>query len=518
MNSRENKSIKSLSLGIIWQVTNILMTFVVRLAMAKTLGVEEVSLNTLIGDAISFLSLAELGFGSAITYHLYKPLAEKDTEHLKALMTLYKKVYLIIGLAILAAGAAFAPFVPMLITKVQYDTSFLYTVYALSVLRSAVSYLFSYKSSLLCADQHQSRVYRKQLIVLPIAVILEIFALILTKNLIAFLAIDTIRVMFTFLLISFSADKSYPFLKEEAALDEKEKRSIFRDVKHLFISSVCGKVTTSTNTIMISVLVATTMVGKYGQYAMLANGLFGIFSSVQDSISGSIGNLLVTDDRVKARSALQHTVFTLFITSSVCACCLFSVSELFVRNVFGEQYVIAGVTGIATMFLLAFNFFFSAAKIPFAVFVKASGLFRADRNIAVIGTIANIVLSIVLGIFIGVPGILLGTTVSIIIQAEMRMDVLSGSGIDMSGFKRKWRILSLIAVAEMCATYWMSVIITGDLWILVFLERILVSGLTVYLINRAIYGRTEDYRYARNYILQILKRLRPHKGEKNNAK
>ena len=44
------------------------------------------------------LSLANLGFDTAMIYSLYKPLAEKDKFKIQALMNLYKKAYRIIGL------------------------------------------------------------------------------------------------------------------------------------------------------------------------------------------------------------------------------------------------------------------------------------------------------------------------------------------------------------------------------------------------------------------------------------
>lgn len=55
------------------------------------------------------LSLAELGVGSAIVYSLYKPLAEKDTETVKALMRLFQKTYSGIGIFIIIAGICVLP-------------------------------------------------------------------------------------------------------------------------------------------------------------------------------------------------------------------------------------------------------------------------------------------------------------------------------------------------------------------------------------------------------------------------
>ena len=41
------------------------------------------------------LSLAELGVGPAITFSLYKPIAENDERQIKALMRLYRNFYIL---------------------------------------------------------------------------------------------------------------------------------------------------------------------------------------------------------------------------------------------------------------------------------------------------------------------------------------------------------------------------------------------------------------------------------------
>ena len=53
-----------------------------------------------------------------------------------------------------------------------------------------------------------------------------------------------------------------------------------------------------------------------------------------------------------------------------------------------------------------------------------TGLFLKEKRIAVIGAITNLVISLVLVIPLGIVGVLLGTFVSFLVQAAMRMRVL----------------------------------------------------------------------------------------------
>lgn len=56
------------------------------------------------------LSMADLGFASAIVYSMYKPIAEGDNETVCALINFYKKIYRVIGGVIFAFGIALLPF------------------------------------------------------------------------------------------------------------------------------------------------------------------------------------------------------------------------------------------------------------------------------------------------------------------------------------------------------------------------------------------------------------------------
>ena len=79
--------------------------------MIYKLGNEYLGLNGLFTSILQVLSLAELGFGDAIVFSMYKPIIENDNKMLSALLNLYKKVYRIIGKVILCVGLLILPFI-----------------------------------------------------------------------------------------------------------------------------------------------------------------------------------------------------------------------------------------------------------------------------------------------------------------------------------------------------------------------------------------------------------------------
>ena len=55
-------------------------------------------MNSLLGSIFQMLNLAELGFGAAVVYSLYRPVAEGDTDIVCAYLGTYRKIYRVIGL------------------------------------------------------------------------------------------------------------------------------------------------------------------------------------------------------------------------------------------------------------------------------------------------------------------------------------------------------------------------------------------------------------------------------------
>lgn len=109
-NSRTSNSIRNILFSLSYQFITILLSFVNRSVFVFTLGISYLGISGLFNDILTMLSLADLGFGVALTYSMYKPLAERDYNRLAALTNLYRKVYRIIALAVTVIGLLLVPF------------------------------------------------------------------------------------------------------------------------------------------------------------------------------------------------------------------------------------------------------------------------------------------------------------------------------------------------------------------------------------------------------------------------
>ena len=73
--SRIKNTTRNMLAGAIYKIITLLFPFVINTIIIKTLGVEYLGLNMLFASILQVLSLTELGFGSALVFSMYEPIA-----------------------------------------------------------------------------------------------------------------------------------------------------------------------------------------------------------------------------------------------------------------------------------------------------------------------------------------------------------------------------------------------------------------------------------------------------------
>lgn len=92
--------------GLLSKLLHMGMPFITRTALLYIPGTQYLGLNGLFSSLLSFLSLVELGVSNAQVYSKYKSVAEEDEETVCALLNLYRRLYRMIGMAILCARSS----------------------------------------------------------------------------------------------------------------------------------------------------------------------------------------------------------------------------------------------------------------------------------------------------------------------------------------------------------------------------------------------------------------------------
>ena len=76
--NRVQNAKRNMVFGLVNKLVTIISPFMVRTVLIYTLSVEYVGISGLFTSILQMLSMADLGFASAIVYSMYKPSAEGD--------------------------------------------------------------------------------------------------------------------------------------------------------------------------------------------------------------------------------------------------------------------------------------------------------------------------------------------------------------------------------------------------------------------------------------------------------
>ncbi len=406
---RTTNSIKNIFYNILLNSMTILIGLVAQSIFIRTLGSEYNGLKSLFTSIISMLSISELGFGIAIIYNLYKPVASHDTEKIKTLVKYYQKIYRFIALVILIIGLCLLPFIPLFVGKISIDVH-LQLVFLLFLSDAIVSYLMTYKRSIIQADQKEYLISKINILYLFLVNFVQIIILLLTKNFIYYLLI---RVLFRFIenmTINHVANKKYPYLKEKniEPLEEELKKNIHQKVKGLLFHKIGDYIVSGTDSIIISVTLGLGQLGLYNNYYFITNYVNILFGQIFSSVTSSVGNLIVEDKPKKTLQIYKTMLFANTWIYCFCSICIFVLIEPFITIWIGKEYLLS--TGV--LLALVINFYFQGLRKTDTTFKEAAGIFFEDRYISIVEAIINIVFSLLFVHFFGLAGVLMGTICS----------------------------------------------------------------------------------------------------------
>lgn len=406
---RTENSIKNLIYAFSGQAIGIIVNLITRFVFIQFLAQEYLGIDGLFTNILSILSLVELGIGPAMTFSLYKPLAQKDEKKISALMNLYKNSYNVVGVLIIVIGLAITPLLPMFINQMP-NISQINVIYLLFVLNSGFSYFYAYKRSLIIADQKKYIATFYRYLFFVILNICQIVILMITKNYLLFLMAQILFTVIENIAISKKTQKLYPFLKnyKKENLEKETKKEISRNIFAMTIHKIGGVVVKSTDNIILSKFVGLAPVAIYSNYYLIINALNTVLMQVFNSITASVGNLNVTENKNKLNDIFEKVFFINFWIYSFSSICLYILLNHFINIWVGDNYLF----NISIVSIIVINFYITGMRNTVLTYRDALGLYWQDRYKAIFESIINIVASIVFVKMYGTFGVFLGTFIS----------------------------------------------------------------------------------------------------------
>lgn len=476
-----------------------LLKFIVRMVFIKTLPIEYLGVNGLFTNVLAMLSLAELGIGPAIVYSLYKPLAYGDKETVKSIMRLFKKVYIAVGGIILVLGLLLFPFLDSFIKDGQGVPQVHY-FYLVFLLNTVVSYLWTYKRSLLIADQKQYVVNIYQAAVQVLVAVLQIIFLLIFADYWCFIILMLLGTVLENFSIAHKADKEYPYLNEKAeVLDLDIKQQIVKNTKAMICHKIGGMVVFSSSNLVLSKFAGLAAVGLYSNYYMVIAALNAFAAKFFESITASIGNLMVLEESGKKIKAFKITEFITALQASICFCGLYVLFNPFVELWVGKEYLFSEVVVTA----MAFSFYLTYMRKAVLMFRDACGLYWNDRYKPLAESVINLAASIYLTVHYGVIGVVVGGVISTLLTCFwVEPYVLFNNGIDIKLKDYfidylKFTVVALLAAVTSQLVY--SSLFT-NVTILNFISSILICVIITLTLWFVVFYKREEMQYLVNFV------------------
>lgn len=500
---RSVKAFLTASAGIVNQITRAVLSLVVRRVFLIYISAEFLGLNTLFGSVIAFLSLSELGVGSAIMMCLYQPLAENNIQKVKAYVNLLR-VFNYIMMAVVLVGGIFL--IPVVFSTVNgdYSQAVVLKSYILYLVGTALSYLWSYCGTLLSSDQRGYKVVTVYWVCTVIVNVFQIVIIVCWKNYYVYLWTVILYNLISNYIIRTIARKDYPWLSGRAdALTINEKKDFIYKLKDIFIYRIATYLIQSLDNIIISVILGTVVVAYYGNYYLIVSMLIAIVGNIGSATIAGLGNVYYSDDKNKLFATTKNLLFIQHMIFSATAIAMLVLSNDFVRVCFGEDSVCS--MGVAAS--LTILYYIQGVTSPLENVRTAVGCYD-DKYWQLAVSALNVAISVALTYKIGLSGVVIGTIVCYLVKGF----VLTPKVVFGHALPKDYCVGYMKNVCYACISFFLSIAVgilmpamNGLPFVAVFILKgmLAVGGGTI--VNVLVLHRTRLYKENKEYFSDLIK-------------
>ena len=398
--------------GLTKQILNLVLPFIIRTVVIYYLGSEYQGLSGLFTAILQLLSLAELGFSTAVVYAMYEPIACGNKLKVCALMKYLKRVYRVIGLVMLIVGCMVLPLMSKLIKGDIPEDINIYILFCIYLFNTVVSYwLFAYKSSLLIALQREDIVSNTYSFVMTATRIVQIILLIVFRNYYIFIIILPLGTIMNNICIQLASVKYAGDYKPMGDLEQNSIQALNKQIKALFISRIADVARNSLDNIVISAFIGLTAVTIYDNYFYIYSGLRGFLLVISTAMQASIGNSIVTESIDKNYKDLRLFTLLFMVISGWCTVCLVCLYQPFMKIWLNDDSLMLPLVG---MFLFCFYFYEININNTVCLYINGNGFFWQCRWWYIIEAVGNLFLNILMGYFFGIIGIIIASIVTLL--------------------------------------------------------------------------------------------------------
>ncbi len=458
--SRVKKSLLNARVNLIFYFLTLILSFFSRKIFLDTLGADFVGLTGTLQNLLGFLNLAELGIGSAIGYVLYKPLFEHDEGKINEIISVFGYLYRWIGFIILGAGLILACFLPLIFPDTQFEMGIIFFAYFAFLASSLIGYFANYKQTLLGADQKNYVVTAYFQTGNIVKVLIQMASAYYTGSYYLWVVIELVFGIIYSIILNWKINRVYPWLRSEVRLGKqlfKKYPEVMKYTRQLFVHKIGGFTQWQTTPFLIYAFVSLQTVAYYGNYTIIVEKINTFISNFLGSTGAGVGNLIAEGNKSKEYRVFWELVVIRFFVSGIIMFSIYMLIEPFISLWLGAEYILPR----AVLIIILINFFLNLTRGATDQFLYGHGLFY-DTWSPVVEAAIYITVAIIGGHFLGLEGVLLGSTVSLsLVIGCWKPYFLFTKGFKISVIKYWigwWKYVFLILLSGILSYYFLSLI------------------------------------------------------------
>ena len=399
--------------ALIQAIVSQLLPFAVRTVIIYRFGIEYLGLNSLYASILSVLSLMELGFGTAVVFSLYKPIADGNTKLICAYLSYYRKIYRIIGVVVLLVGLSLMPFLKYLVADPELPGELnLYYCYIVILGNAVISYLlFGYITAIPIAYQRRDILSRIGIFIAVFKSAIQIIVLFACSYFYLFLITLPVTTIIQNTVVFIIIRKMYPGLCCKGTINIEQKRALNKKVYGLLVNKLTNVSRNSIDSLCISSFIGLAFTGIYSNYYYIFAALLSFSSIVCSSMMASVGNSIAIENKDKNYKDMRLFDFMYMAMAGWATVCMLCLYQPFIFVWVGPKMMldIPAVIGMCIYFYIL-----KAGDIRW-VYHEGAGLWWECRFIMIGEAVANVLLNVLLCRTLGVFGIILATVISVFI-------------------------------------------------------------------------------------------------------
>lgn len=403
---------KNLSFGMIEKISIMLCGFITRTCVIKFFGIDYVGLGTLFASILQILNFAELGLESAIVFKLYSPVLNEDVNTINRLLNYYRKFCFAVGIIVSVVSFALIPFLHLLINGDVPNGINIYILFGINILNSIVGYFFyGYQSVLFSATGRLDVVSCISCIISVLQCVFQVFSIINLHSYYVYALLVPAATLSKLLVQHLFLKKQYSNYVPKGTITKEERREIFAKIIGLLGYKINSIVVFSSDSIIISVFLGLSLLGKYNNYYYVITALNSIIIIILNSIKPHVGQSIAkySCDRVygefKAITVIYVAIISFFVSG------LIAIFQDFIILWIGDDFL------LKNSFVILLGVYFWVWKFLdiILLYQDASGIWNRNKTIPYIQALVNLTLNILFVQYIGLYGIVLSTILSMLL-------------------------------------------------------------------------------------------------------